>query len=167
MVQSALKVLQEAQKYTEACDDERAYIFLMKYFGLTDMLQKRSDFHKEKKKFSEASGGCAEVMKLFDRLDKIKDRLIRRYDELNKSKKSENRQNAIEPDENESNDVKMKEAIIQRLSIECNELFRLLQNQNANALIIDCRKSDDFNATKLSSDKTFNVPEQHIRKGYK
>lgn len=71
-------VLKEAEKYERMGDEENAYIFYMKYFNLISIIQKSRDFPKIKSQARVFFGTKEEIMKRMDKLEKLKDSLMKR-----------------------------------------------------------------------------------------
>lgn len=71
-------VLSEAEKFDRLGDEENAYIFYMKYFNLISIIQKARDFPKIKTQAREYFGTKDEIMKRMDKLERLKDSLMKR-----------------------------------------------------------------------------------------
>lgn len=76
---SAQTVLREAEKSIRNGDEEMAYVFLMKYFNLLQMVQKRPDYIANRRYVQEMLGGNHRVNEIFDQLEQIKKSLEKRY----------------------------------------------------------------------------------------
>lgn len=78
LLNSAKKVLEEAEKMHRSGDEENAYIFYMKYFNLITIIQKSKDFPVHKGEMKTFLGTNSDINKRFDLLEKLKSSLKKR-----------------------------------------------------------------------------------------
>lgn len=151
-------MLKEATKAHVQGDEEMAYVFYMKYFGLINLVKKHKDFEKNKSNLTRTLGPNREIMCRMDELAAIKESLISRY----KAKLKESV--AKIPDAIE--EMSCDEPVASKPSIQCRELFDLIRDPNEKIIIIDCRGKEEYLASRLEFKNLFNIPAEHIRKGF-
>lgn len=74
-----IKVLEVAEQQRLMGDEENAYIFYMKYFGLVTTIQKLKDFKNIKKEQRKFFGSNKDIDKRLDDLEKLDVSLKKRY----------------------------------------------------------------------------------------
>lgn len=164
----------QANKAIEDDDEEMAYVYLMKYFQLIEFCQKAKDFKREEQFIRKLLGKNTDIRARMDRLQKIQKSLIERYEEKRCQMPSIpasniNINNVSAPisseNMNENSSETTNKSLVLQKSIECGELYHLMNDANVSMLIMDCRIFDDFEASHLKYQNILNVPENIIKKG--
>lgn len=165
-----------AKKAMVEGDDELAYVYLMKYFQLVNYLKKAKDFKKEEQYVRKFLGTNTDIRARMDRLQLIQSNLDERYNAechtksvIPTNKPNVNKNNnllAPTPSENATKSPgEIKKSTGHSKSIECGELYQLINDKTVSTLVMDCRLSNDFEASHLKYQNILNVPEEIIKKG--
>lgn len=155
-------MLKEAKVCHAMGDEELAYVYYMKYFGLISVVKGHREFQKHKSFVMNVIGSNSEWKRIMDITADLKDRLKDRYRERDQKEKK-----------TKSVDQKMKETTIedkddpieQKITISCEELMILMMNKSSTILIIDCRPKDEYRQSRLEYESHLNIPGENIRKG--
>lgn len=149
---------------------------LMKYFNLIEFVRKAKDFKKEEQFIRKILGTNSDIRARMDQLQVIKNSLLKRYEE----KRRKNQMGSISANNNNLQDnivAKLPaESMLEKPSelntsmglhnsIKPDELYKLINDPQITSLVMDCRKSDEFEASHLIYKNLLNVPEQIIKKG--
>lgn len=157
-------------------DEELAYVYLMKYFQLITLLKKAKDFKREEQYIRKVLGRNSDITERMDRLRDIQRSLNARYDErhvnsmaaipANNANNNKNVSSGPIPTVNpKDTSSEHNKSMKHSKSIECGELYKLMSDKSVSMLIMDCRLSEDFNASQLKYKNLLNVPEEIIKKG--
>lgn len=165
IARSANTVLTEAKKKHKEGDDELAYVFYMKYFGLLNFIKSSTDYAKEKDFVRKLLGPNDNVKAYMDVVATIQKSLSDRYEE----KKSKN-ENRIVTNENNKREKSPEQEELdtttgQQRTIECSELFALISDPSVSMLIMDCRPAEEFAASRILFKSLLNVPDSIICRG--
>ncbi|XP_017466689.1 PREDICTED: ubiquitin carboxyl-terminal hydrolase 8 isoform X1 [Rhagoletis zephyria] len=191
LVESARKLLREADKYYREGDEELAYVLYMKYFNLLHCIHKKPDYPELKHTVRQALGGNSNNKVTMNKLELLNSSLSRRYEAKQlahaatqsaalvapPSKLSEHVRDYNELSASEKFDLLKADTpspatsnflgsyyTLQSLGIiKCEELFGLMKQSNV--LVMDCRSSKDYETSHLTYQYSFNVPEEHICAG--
>lgn len=185
------KVLERAEEQRLLGDEENAYIFYMKYFNLMTTIRKLKDFDKIRKDQRLLFGTNQDIHKRLDVLEKINVSLKTRYIlikikvKCNKmfvqklkishitsfrygeKEKLLHAQKALEEES-----IKSKNAYATAATARTNnfilvtQLYKQINDAKDAILLLDCRCSDDFEASKISFGNLINIREDIIREGY-
>ncbi|XP_050327613.1 ubiquitin carboxyl-terminal hydrolase 8 isoform X1 [Bactrocera neohumeralis] len=191
LVESARKLIREADKYYREGDEELAYVLYMKYFNLLHCIHRKPDYAEHKQTVRLALGGNSNNKLTMNKLEELSTSLTRRYEAKQLAnttmkspaivtaslKQNERARDYNELSASEKFDLLKGDSVslatansysgyysLQSLNvIKCEELFeRMKQN---NVLIMDCRPSKDFETSHLTYHYTMNVPEEIISAG--
>lgn len=191
LVESARKLLREADKYYREGDEELAYVLYMKYFNLLHCIHRKPDYAEHKQNVRQALGGNSNNKLTMNKLEELSTSLTRRYEakQLAKTvpqspatvaaslKQTELVRNYNELSASEKFDILKGDPVsstttnsynsyysLQSLNvIKCEELFERMKKNNV--LIMDCRPSKDYEMSHLTYHYTINVPEEIISAG--
>lgn len=123
-------------------------------------LQSRSDYQTQKIYILKCIGGSGNPRDIMLKLEKLKESLMKRYDELNESNRIVSPANKMPtpvPMEFEPiNDIP-KET---KHSISCQELNILMERESNKFVIFDCRSEEDYEESKIKFQYMCNVPEK-------
>lgn len=151
-------------------------MMLMKYFQLIEFVRKAKDFKKEEQFIRKILGKNSDIEARMDQLQGIQSNLRKRYEEKRRNSSIE----SISANNNKmQNDITATLPEVSMLempselnvsagslnSIKPDELYKLINDPQISSLIMDCRKSDEFEASHLICRNLLNVPEQIIKKG--
>ncbi|CAN8187599.1 unnamed protein product [Coccothraustes coccothraustes] len=190
-VQSALKIFKAAEESRLDGDEEKAYILYMKYVAVYNLIRKRPDF-KQQQDYFHSILGPTNLKKALDEAEILSDSLKLRYEEAEVRKKLEERdrqelQKKQEPkDDGKSSAKNSSESAVdskgksQRingetkhslerkdqsdsLSVTPERLFAMMSDKNIELLIMDARKSKDYQESCIL--KSISVPEEAIHPG--
>lgn len=171
-------IYKEANKALEVEDEELEYVYLMKYFDLIQTVRQAKDYKSEEKKVRSGLGSNDQLFDRMDRLEAIQNSLKKRYEQRSENAKrstAKNSQNSIvtstaigdTSNTIETNDVTQHEkAKVHSASIDCTELYRLMEDRSVSMLVMDCRHSDEFDESHLRYKNLINIPGQLIKRGY-
>lgn len=189
---STKTVLEKADIDRDLGDEERAYVLYTRYFTLVQLVRKHKDYKKDKTKYDDLLEvkQCPRVM---DALEKLKESLIKRYALLKEVKAAEAKeQKAAEEayaeqqkrktpvakdDPDESNKTNgdggsatspVPSVGLVKPATTCVssfDLYKWLQDDTLNLLILDCRERDDFFESHLKHERCINIPEGILSPG--
>lgn len=155
-----------------------AYVFLMKYFHLLNYLKQAKDFKREEQFVRKLLGTNTDIRARMDRLQMIQASLTDRYEAkrlslmppsvvpTNDPNVNNNNLKAQIPSESSTKSPgEIKKSTGHPKSIECSELYQLIHDNTVSTLVMDCRRSNDFEASHLKYQNILNVPEEVIKKG--
>ncbi|XP_053969324.1 ubiquitin carboxyl-terminal hydrolase 8 isoform X1 [Anastrepha ludens] len=191
LVESARKLLREADKYFREGDEELAYVLYMKYFNLLHCIHLKPDYPEHKQTVRQILGGNSNNKLTMNKLEQLSSSLSRRYEakqlangakqsatlvaptlKYNERVRDYNELSASEKFDLLKGDTPSTAATnlsgsyytLQPLGIiKCEEMFELMKKNNV--LIMDCRPAKDYETSYLTYPYCFNVPEEHIVAG--
>uniref|UniRef100_A0A034VW25 Ubiquitin carboxyl-terminal hydrolase n=1 Tax=Bactrocera dorsalis TaxID=27457 RepID=A0A034VW25_BACDO len=191
LVESARKLIREADKYYREGDEELAYVLYMKYFNLLHCIHRKPDYAEHKQTVRLALGGNSNNKLTMNKLEELSTSLTRRYEAKQLAnttlkspaivtaslKQNERARDYSELSASEKFDILKGEPVslatansysgyysLQSLNvIKCEELFQRMKQNNV--LIMDCRSSKDYETSHLTYHYTMNVPEEIISAG--
>lgn len=191
-VQSALKIFKAAEESRLDGDEEKAYILYMKYVAVYNLIRKRPDF-KQQQDYFHSILGPTNLKKALDEAEILSDSLKLRYEEAEVRKKLEERdrqelQKKQEPKDDGKSSAKNSESAVdskgksQKINGETKhslerkdqsdslsgavtpeKLFAMMSDKNIELLIMDARKSKDYQESCIP--KSISVPEEAIHPG--
>lgn len=176
LLETAKRLIAEAEKYYRLGDEEMAYVFYTKYFSLLNIIYKKRDYIESKPLIRQMLGDNRSNKMTMDRLEMLTRSLNERYDRLN-TKKLEKRDcvtplnrsslnSSLNQERSRSNSPKVTESNGFPPSLRLmtsQELFECMKTQNV--LIMDCRPADDYKMSHLTYPLAFNVPQELIQYG--
>ncbi|XP_011189525.2 ubiquitin carboxyl-terminal hydrolase 8 isoform X1 [Zeugodacus cucurbitae] len=191
LVESARKLLREADKYYREGDEELAYVLYMKYFNLLHCIHRKPDYAEHKQTVRQALGGNSNNKLTMNKLEELSSSLTRRYEAKQLAntalqspviatpplKQNERVREYNELSASEKFDILKGDTVfttttnsnnsyhtLQSLNvIKCEELFERMKQHNV--LIMDCRPRNDYEMSHLTYNYTMNVPEEIISTG--
>ncbi|KAM8974484.1 ubiquitin carboxyl-terminal hydrolase 8 [Pelodytes ibericus] len=188
-VTSATKIFQKAEECRLDGDEEKAYVFYMKFLFVFELIKKRPDF-KQSQDYFKSLIGPSTILKSVEEAEKLSESLKNRYEEAEVRKKLEERER-IEEQKRESNllpketsaDVssprdknnlmngEKKEPAQKKLSsnvppgaIAPEKLFAMMNDENITIIIMDARTAKDFEESHIRA--SISVPQEAICPGY-
>lgn len=147
-------------------DEEKAYVYYVRFFNLLTQLKKTPDFNSQKEYLTTIIGGKRGIERTMETLERVSDNLRNRYDKKYEDHKKGAIQStdlATSHDNQNTKSSSSKEINNQR--INCMELHNKLIDRTASMLILDCRPRDDFIQSKIRFNDILNVPEEILVKG--
>lgn len=152
---SAKRLVDAAEAKCREGDDENAYVLFGRYLNILIQLQKRNDYFKQKKYICESLGGNSEQNRIMNKVENLKETLLKRYEEKNFLKDP----NHTLTESQATLPVPMLEPKETRHSISCSQLFEMMEHESSRFLILDCRPKEDFQESSINFQYTCNVPE--------
>lgn len=149
---TANKIKERADRLYLDRDEEQAYVFYMKYLNLISMIRKHGEYQERKHEILESLGNNAQMLKIYDKLEKLKESLKQRYNCLSV---------AQEREQNKQRNQQDNMTLIvtqQKLSINAKELLEMIRDSKTSMLIIDCRLEKDLQASGILYDHVVSVP---------
>lgn len=174
LLETAQKLIMEAEKYYRDGDEEMAYVFYTRYFNLLHSIHKRPDYIESKPLIRQMLGDNRSNKMTMDRLEALANSLNDRYDRLNAkaTKVATLSSNAVQAsasisnnDRSRSNSPRCNNIVdisAMRL-MSCQQLFEAMKAQDV--LVLDCRSADDYKSSHLNYALSLNVPEELIQAG--
>lgn len=132
-----------------------AYVLYGKYLNIIFQLQRRNDYETQKNFIVRSLGGNKAQSAFMRRLEKLKEDLIKRYDQKSFLESSNNNLTTSQA----TIPVPPTEANKTRRSIECRELFDMMEHESSRFLILDCRPMEDYKESQINFHYICNVPE--------
>lgn len=143
-------------------DEETAYVQYIKFFHVLTIMKSMKDYDGEKKFISDMLGGNSNVTRMMDDLNNIKTSLLARYKDLNVVEQEKIK---ISPSSSTKNDVVEDPSPPRKQGITSKELHKLIERNDIRLLIIDCRKMDEYEASRIKYICTLNIPKTLINMG--
>ncbi|CAH2274065.1 ubiquitin carboxyl-terminal hydrolase 8 [Pelobates cultripes] len=188
-VTSAIKIFQKAEESRLDGDEEKAYVFYMKFLYVFELLKKRTDF-KQNQDYFKSLLGPSNIVKSVEQAEKLSESLKNRYEEAEVRKRLEERERIEEQkreesllpkepsadahdkhEKNQSVNREMKEPVVKKASsnvpqgaISPEKLYGLMSDKNINIIIMDARSEKDFKESHIKG--SISVPEEAICPGY-
>uniref|UniRef100_A0A8C4TL29 Ubiquitin carboxyl-terminal hydrolase 8 n=1 Tax=Erpetoichthys calabaricus TaxID=27687 RepID=A0A8C4TL29_ERPCA len=188
-VQSACKIFKAAEECRLDRDEEKAYVFYMKFLSVYDLIKKRPDF-KQQQDYVMSMLGPTSFKKAIEEAEKLSDSLKLRYEEAEVRKKLEERERQEEKKKKlekskteekepakgalkENGDVKKDKKVrslhysVSLGAITAKKLFEILNDQNIAVIIMDARSQKDYQESQIQvpTQKSISVPEDIIKPG--
>ncbi|KAG8440543.1 hypothetical protein GDO86_006330 [Hymenochirus boettgeri] len=189
-VSSACKIFQKAEECRLEGDEEKAYVFYMKYLFVFELIKKRSDF-KQNQEYYKSLLGPSTILKSVEEAEKLSESLKNRYEEAEVRKKLEERERKDEL-KNQDGNLFLKEVLedvscrldknvtvngetrvisdkespvnVPRGAITPENLFAMMKDQNISLIIMDARSSKDFQESHIQA--SISVPQEAISPGF-
>eukprot|EP00079_Xenopus_tropicalis_P022925 XP_012814954.1 PREDICTED: ubiquitin carboxyl-terminal hydrolase 8 isoform X2 [Xenopus tropicalis] len=189
-VSSACKIFQKAEECRLEGDEEKAYVFYMKYLFVFELLKKRSDF-KQNQDYYKSLLGPSTILKSVEEAEKLSESLKNRYEEAEVRKKLEERErqedlkkkegklfpkdfpeDVPKPNQNEMVNGEKNEVLSKRPeptnvphgAITVEKLFEMTNDYNISIIIMDVRSTKDFQESHIRT--SISVPEEAIIPGF-
>nr|XP_045621599.1 ubiquitin carboxyl-terminal hydrolase 8-like [Procambarus clarkii]XP_045621601.1 ubiquitin carboxyl-terminal hydrolase 8-like [Procambarus clarkii]XP_045621602.1 ubiquitin carboxyl-terminal hydrolase 8-like [Procambarus clarkii] len=182
LVNTAQRVLKEAQAVDKVKDEEKAYVLYMRYFSIVLTIQKHSDY-KKNKKYYDGLLDPKMTVKVINRAEELQKSLENRYgfistaiklEQLEEEKRIAER---LEQVEKEKEAKKVAEtvkptstAVTNGLAEEdgfifCKKLYSLMKEKCSTYLILDTRPSEDFSESQMALPNVINISEDILNPG--
>lgn len=136
-------------------DEESAFVLYMKFFTLFTSTLSKKEYASYKAEISDGIGGNHIVLPAMDRLEKLRESLIVRYQQKH------NHQGNSLSKQKISDSTEMD--IFKLSSIDSDELFKKLKEKAT--LLIDVRKKEEFEASSIVYAFCLNIPGDQIQNG--
>lgn len=157
------KVYKEAEEKNLEGDEEKAYIYYMRFFNLLNIVKKTPDFSIQKEQITSLLGGSKGLTRTLDQLENIaanlRHRYIQAFPELDH----------VTIDDEESDytrsETPPKPVVEVPTTVSPKQLYEYIKDCSFSLLIIDCRPTWDYAATKIKYESLMNVPEEILVKG--
>lgn len=188
-VTSATKIFQKAEESRLDGDEERAYVFYMKFLFVIDLIKKRTDF-KQNQDYYKSLLGPSNIKKSLEEAERLSESLKNRYEEAevrkrleeNERKEAQKREGSLRPKENtvdtcnqreknSSVNGDKKEPSLNKVSsnvpqgaIAPEKLFAMMNDPGISIIIMDARSEKEFEESHIRS--SISVPEEAICPGY-
>lgn len=157
------KLYKEAEESNLEGDEERAYIFYMRFFNLLQHVQKTPEFRTQKEQITALLGGNNGLKRTFDLLESISNSLRNRYEVLNAPVAPINI--AVDPEDSHHSIETPTTPTKVPSTVSPKQLYEHIKDHGFSMLIMDCRPSTDFDASKLKYEHILNIPEEILVKG--
>ncbi|KAG7164510.1 Ubiquitin carboxyl-terminal hydrolase 8-like 1 [Homarus americanus] len=184
LVNTAQRVLKEAQSVDKIKDEEKAYILYMRYFSIVLTIQKHADY-KKNKKYYDALLDPKMTAKVINRAEELQKSLDRRYgftSDAIKAEKLEQDKRALEKLEQAEREKQAKKAAARAKTttitpavtngltedggcISCEKLYSLMKERCSTYMILDARSKEDFSESQMVLPNIINVPEEILNPG--
>ncbi|XP_072320834.1 ubiquitin carboxyl-terminal hydrolase 8 isoform X2 [Eucyclogobius newberryi] len=193
-VQTACKIFKAAEECRLDRDEEKAYVFYMKYLTVYDVVKKRPDF-KQQQDFFMTILGPNSIKKAIEEAEKLSESLKLRYEEVEVRKKLEEKERLEEkkrkeeitekesgrssPKTTSKKDIKkVKEgrneiknatpkAPTPAGGITAEKLFSMMKDQTISLIVMDARRLKDFEESHMlvPALTCISVPEEAVSPG--
>lgn len=193
-VQSACKLFKAAEESRLDRDEEKAYVFYMKYLTIYDLVKKRPDFKQQQDYFMTMLGPNS-IKKAIEEAEKLSESLKLRYEEVEVRKKLEEKERQEEkkrkeeikekesgrssPKTTSSKEVKkVKEgqneiknttpkAPTPAGGVTAEKLFSMMKDQTLSLVVMDARRFKDFEESHIQvpAQTCISVPEEAVSPG--
>lgn len=160
------KLLLEAEKAERDGDEEKSYIFYMRFVGLISNFQKNKNCTaKDKESLILNIGNNLKVQGYVNKIEMLQNNLKKRYSELQESQivPVDISSMPSPPEETQQNNSKTSEQQFQVVS--CETLHKMIKDE-VQILLLDVRRIEDFDKTRIDYKYCINVPENIIHAGY-
>lgn len=193
-VQSACKVFKHAEESRLDRDEEKAYVFYMKYLSIYDLIKKRPDFKQQQDYFMTMLGPNS-IKKAIEEAEKLSESLKLRYEEVEVRKKLEEKERQEEkkrkeeitekesgrssPKSTSNKDNKkvkdgqneIKNSTPKVLSpvggVTAEKLFNMMKDQTLSLIVMDARRFNDYEESHIQvpAQTCISVPEEAVSPG--
>lgn len=133
----------------------------MKYMNLMSIIQKSSEFEKEKASVVKIAGSNEKIRKYLDRIEELQNSLKIRYEMDYPSEKP------VVATTNGSSEPEVKDSAKPaevRETVSSQELYKMMEGHEK-ILIMDCRPEEDYAQSKITYQYTINVPAHILKLG--
>lgn len=138
---SMMNLYDQGNGFLKLDDDEKGYIFLMRFVeGVLKLRQ--SKFYKEDKNYVESFISSEKLMSTMSRLEGLKIEIKARY--IEREQKLQEEKKVLE----ETNKETIKNII--KTSVSCKELLELVNKPSQKILLIDIRSKNEFNSSHMN-----------------
>lgn len=193
-VQSACKLFKAAEECRLDKDEEKAYVFYMKYLTIYDLVKKRPDFKQQQDYFMTMLGPNS-IKKSIEEAEKLSESLKLRYEEVEVRKKLEEKERQEEKKRKEErtekesgqsspkttsnkdikkvkegqNEIKNATPKAPTLAggVTAEKLFNMMMDQTLTLIVMDARTFKDFEESHIhvSAQTCISVPEEAVSPG--
>ncbi|XP_072255207.1 ubiquitin carboxyl-terminal hydrolase 8 [Pyxicephalus adspersus] len=192
---TSLSELNKKAEKAEECrldgDEEKAYVFYMKFLFVFELIKKRPDF-KQNQDYFKALIGPNTILKAVEEAEKLSKSLKNRYEEAEVRKRLEERDKEEEQKKKDANlfpketpgnisqhsdksvlvngdkkelmPKKETSSNVPRGSITPEKLFAMMKDPEINVIIMDARKASDFEESHIRH--SISVPEEAVCPGF-
>ncbi|KAM4676258.1 ubiquitin carboxyl-terminal hydrolase 8 [Discoglossus pictus] len=191
-VSSACKIFQKAEECRLDGDEEKAYVYYMKFLFVYELIKKRSDF-KQNQVYFQSLLGPPSIRKSVEEAEKLSESLKNRYEEAEVRKRLEERERQEEQkkhvgnlpsgdiaekasDQSDSSQMlvngakkefltkKETSTNVPRGAITPENLFAMMNDSNINVIIMDARSTKDYQESHILH--SISVPQEAIFPGF-
>lgn len=193
-VQSACKLFKAAEECRLDRDEEKAYVFYMKYLTIYDLVKKRPDFKQQQDYFLTMLGPNS-IKKAIEEAEKLSESLKLRYEEVEVRKKLEEKERQEEKKRKEEitekesgrsspkptsnkdakkvkdgqNEIKntTPKATPPPGGVTAEKLFSMMKDQTLTLIVMDARRLKDFEESHIQvpAQTCISVPEEAVSPG--
>lgn len=153
-----VKLYKEGEESVLDGDEERAYIYYLRFFSLLETMKRTPEFRTQKEQLISLLGGKDGFVRTMDQLENIAASLRERYEALNEPE-PEPVETYIPMELNPEPPTKMPSTISPK------QLYEHIKDNGFSMLIMDCRPSKDFEGSKIKYEYVLNIPEEILYKG--
>ena len=147
-----LTLFDKGNEFLKFGDDEKAYIYLVRFFeGVIEL--RRSKLYKEDKKYVDDFISVESLTKTMTTLEHLKQEIKIRYGERDKERMEEKKildQVKVEPTANSESKCDVK------TSVTAKEFIEFINKANQKVLVIDLRSKNEFNISHLNLNLVLN-----------
>lgn len=155
-----VKLYKEGEESLLDGDEEKAYIYYVRFFSLLETMRRTPEFSTQKEQLTSLLGGKTGFVRTMDQLENIAASLRERYQALNEPESDP------EPDETYIPLELIQESPIKVPStISPKQLYEHIKDNGFSMLIMDCRPATDFEGSKIKYEYVLNIPEEILYKG--
>ncbi|XP_068244406.1 ubiquitin carboxyl-terminal hydrolase 8-like [Palaemon carinicauda] len=180
LVNTAQRVLKEAQIVDGRRDEEKAYVFYMRYFSIVMTIQKQDEY-KKNKKFYDGLLDPKMTAKVIGRAEELQQSLDRRYEFKMSAKKNdkliEEKRTAEKLEKERERAMKAKQAaeatkttvatngVTEEGCITCQKLYSLSKEKCSSYMILDIRPQNHFLESQIKFSNVISIPEELLKPG--
>ncbi|KAK8728024.1 hypothetical protein OTU49_009344 [Cherax quadricarinatus] len=182
LVNTAKRVLNEADSLDRIKDEEKAYVLYMRYFSIVLTIQNHDDY-KKNKKYYDGLLDPKTTVKVITRAEELQESLNRRYEFASsalKAEKLELEKRALEKLEQAEKEKQTKKVAQTAKSttpsmtnglveeegfIACSRLYSLMKEKCSTYFILDTRPREDFSASQMTLPNVINISEEMLNPG--
>uniref|UniRef100_A0A182NZ17 Ubiquitin carboxyl-terminal hydrolase n=1 Tax=Anopheles dirus TaxID=7168 RepID=A0A182NZ17_9DIPT len=162
---SARKLIEQSERHYINRDEELAYVGYMRLMNVVQVIRRNKDYARKKEAVTRLLGTQKDFVRIFEKLEKLKDSLETRYQERARQKAPTAGASRATVDAGRDAPVAFVPPAVQRQTVNATELHAMLNDCGVSMLIMDCRPSKDFEASHLRYSFLVNVPEHLLVPG--
>ena len=160
----------------DPCDEETAYVLYMRYMEAFKAIRGSAKYRKDQRYFDQMMGKKT-VAAVVRASETLHGSLSQRYEKMNHEKAMEKERLEQEKRDKESPHpmgvphraravvLGDKKRDLGKNRIDAKGLYALLEQKSTSLLLLDCRPREDFNACRVKSAPSLNIPEELVKPG--
>ncbi|XP_058129273.1 ubiquitin carboxyl-terminal hydrolase 8 [Anopheles coustani] len=162
---SARKLIELSDRYYLDRDEEHAYCGYMKLMNLTQSLRRHKDYERKKDMVKKVVGTQSDFNTIFKKLGNLQKSLVERYEEQARRKgipyavPSAREPSSIIPSVPVTPQTVESSTPTVKQTIDASELHAMINDCRVSLLIMDCRSTEEFEASHLRYNYLVHVPE--------